>query len=520
MEDLRFDNVLLRELPGDPETGPRLRQVPGAAWSRVMPTPVPAPRLVAHSPEMTAALGFSDADVASPEFAALFSGSALLPGMDPFASNYGGHQFGHWAGQLGDGRAITLGEAITATGDRWELQLKGAGKTPYSRMGDGRAVLRSSIREFVCSEAMHHLGVPTTRALSLVTTGDMIERDMFYDGNPRDEPGAVVCRAAPSFLRFGSFELPSSRGETGLLQRLVDVCIRRDFPELESEGEALYAEWFTTVCERTAVLVAHWMRVGFVHGVLNTDNMSILGLTIDYGPYGWIEDFDPDWTPNTTDARGRRYRFGWQPRIAHWNLSRLAQALSPLFADAAPLQAGLDRYAQAFTAANGGMNARKLGFAEWQGEQDDQLLADLHTLMAEAEVDMTLFFRALSGWEPGTDSLAGLEHAFYDRGKLEANQAGLVDWLQRYAARLAGDPLTPDGRRGRMDAANPVYVPRNWLLQQAIDRAEQGDDAGVRELMEVLRRPYEVQPGKGAYAVKRPEWARERAGCSMLSCSS
>ncbi|MGY0632855.1 protein adenylyltransferase SelO [Luteimonas sp. A478] len=519
MRELRFDNVFLRELPGDPETGPRLRQVPGAAWSRVEPTPVRAPRLLAHSREMTAALGFSDADVVSPEFAAVFSGNALLPGMDPFASNYGGHQFGHWAGQLGDGRAITLGEAVTAAGVRWELQLKGAGKTPYSRMGDGRAVLRSSLREFVCSEAMHHLGVPTTRALSLVTTGEMIERDMFYDGNPRDEPGAVVCRAAPSFLRFGSFELPYSRGETGLLQRLVEVCIRRDFPELEGEGEALYGEWFTTICERTAILVAHWMRVGFVHGVLNTDNMSILGLTIDYGPYGWVEDFDPDWTPNTTDARGRRYRFGWQPRIAHWNLSRLAQALSPLFAEVAPLQAGLDRYAEAFTAAHSGMNARKLGFAEWQGEQDDQLLAELHALMTEAEVDMTLFFRALSGLESDA-SLQGLEHAFYDRGKLEANRAGFADWLQRYAARSARDPLSSDQRRQRMDAANPVYVPRNWLLQQAIDRAEQGDDAGVHELMEVLRRPYEVQPGRDTYAVRRPEWARERAGCSMLSCSS
>ncbi|MBG3852707.1 YdiU family protein, partial [Xanthomonas hortorum pv. carotae] len=231
-------------------------------------------------------------------------------GMQPWAVNYGGHQFGHWAGQLGDGRAISLGEAIGVDGGRYELQLKGAGPTPYSRGADGRAVLRSSIREFLCSEAMHHLGVPTTRALSLVTTGDAVVRDMFYDGRPQREPGAIVCRVAPSFIRFGNFELPSARGDSALLRQWADFTIARDFPELKGAGENLYAAWFAQVCERTAVMVAHWMRVGFVHGVMNTDNMSILGLTIDYGPYGWVDDYDPDWTPNTTDAQGRRYRFG------------------------------------------------------------------------------------------------------------------------------------------------------------------------------------------------------------------
>ena len=240
----------------------------------------------------------------------------------------GGHQFGHWAGQLGDGRAISLGEAVLADGQRRELQLKGAGPTPYSRSADGRAVLRSSIREFLCSEAMHHLGIPTTRALSLVGTGEGVVRDMFYDGHPEVEPGAIVCRVAPSFLRFGHFELPSQRGDTSLLQALADFCIARDFPHLRGRGEPLYADWFAEVCERTARLVAGWMRVGFVHGVLNTDNMSILGLAIDYGPYGWIDAYDPDWTPNTTDATGRRYRFGWQPRVANWNLGQLARALA------------------------------------------------------------------------------------------------------------------------------------------------------------------------------------------------
>ena len=317
--------------PAIPTLSPGIRQV-AAAWSRVRPTPVAAPRLIAHSREMAETLGFSEADVASPEFAQVFGGNALLPGMDPFAVNYGGHQFGHWAGQLGDGRAITLGETLDAQGRRWELQLKGAGPTPYSRSADGRAVLRSSIREFLCSEAMHHLGVPTTRALSLVATGEPVVRDMFYDGHPKAEPGAIVCRVAPSFLRFGNFELPYARGDLDLLRTLADVLHRARFPGTRgARAKRCTATGSRTVCERTAILMAHWMRVGFVHGVMNTDNMSILGLTIDYGPYGWIDDFDPDWTPNTTDAGGKRYRFGWQPKIAYWNLTRLAHAMSPLF---------------------------------------------------------------------------------------------------------------------------------------------------------------------------------------------
>jgi uncharacterized protein YdiU (UPF0061 family) len=289
----RFDNSFLRQLPGDPDTRIFPRQVQAAAWSAVDPSPVEAPRLLAHSREIAAELGFSELDIASPDFARVFSGNALLPGMQPFATNYGGHQFGHWAGQLGDGRAISLGEVVLAGGDRRELQLKGAGPTPYSRSADGRAVLRSSIREFLCSEAMHHLGIRTTRALSLVATGDDVVRDMFYDGHARPEPGAVVCRVAPSFLRFGHFELPARRGDVALLRQLADFCITRDFPHITSTGDGKYADWFGEVCERTARLVAEWMRVGFVHGVLNTDNMSIIGLTIDYGPYGSIQPYGP-----------------------------------------------------------------------------------------------------------------------------------------------------------------------------------------------------------------------------------
>jgi len=523
MHNLRFDNAFVRELPGDPEQDNRARQVQGALYTRVAPTAVAAPRLLAYSLEVAALLDIDAETVATPRFAEIFGGNAVLADMQPYAANYGGHQFGHWAGQLGDGRAITLGEIINAAGQRWELQLKGAGPTPYSRRADGRAVLRSSVREFLCSEAMHHLGVPTTRALSLVVTGEAVMRDMFYDGNAKPEPGAIVCRVAPSFIRFGNFELPAARGDVALLQRLVDFTVRRDFPELLDGGgvvdDAVRAAWFAEVCVRSARMVAEWMRVGFVHGVMNTDNMSILGLTLDYGPYGWIDNFDLDWTPNTTDAEGRRYRFGNQPEIVYWNLGRLANALAPLFVDHDALHAGLQAYIDAFDAADRRNNAAKLGLGTCL-DADIELIESLYVLLQRAEVDMTLFFRALSDINLAAPSLAPVAHAFYDDAKRRHAEADFIAWLTRYAARVHHDDLPPSTRRARMRAANPRYVLRNYLAQQAIDRAEQGDAAGIDELLEVLRRPYQDQPGRDQFAQRRPDWARNRAGCSMLSCSS
>lgn len=516
---LHFDNRFVRELPADLQKGPGTRQVQAAAYSVANPTPVSRPQLLAYSPEVAGLIGLEEADIRSAEFLDAFSGNGLLPGMETYAANYGGHQFGHWAGQLGDGRAIALGEVLSEDGQRWELQLKGAGPTPYSRHADGRAVLRSSLREFVCSEAMHHLGVPTTRALSLIATGDDVVRDMFYNGDAKPEPGAIVCRVSPSFLRFGNFELPASRGDTQLLRQLADFCIDRDFPHLKDRGENRIGDWFVEVCERTAVMVAHWMRIGFVHGVMNTDNMSILGLTIDYGPYGWLENFDPEWTPNTTDAEGRRYAYGRQPQIAQWNLNRLAGAISSLLPDHEVLRSGLNHYAEVFNAEHREMNAGKLGLLH-ADEEDGTLVQTLFGLMHKIQIDMTLFFRQLADIDLQSLSLEPFASSFYDRELAGKHGHELLDWLQRYAARIIPQNETQAIRRDRMNGANPIYVPRNWLAQQAIDAAEQGDISELHELMQVLRNPYQLQAGRERFALPRPEWARNRAGCSMLSCSS
>jgi uncharacterized protein YdiU (UPF0061 family) len=331
---------------------------------------------------------------------------------------------------------------------------------------------------------------------------------------------------APSFIRFGNFELPASRDDVPLLRQLVDFTIRRDFPALVPGGDPgtplpdeVRARWFAEVCTRTAAMVAHWMRVGFVHGVMNTDNMSILGLTIDYGPYGWIDDFDFDWTPNTTDAEGRRYRFGQQPQIAYWNLTRLAAALSPLFPSLTPLQDGLQRYADAYVADDRTHIAGKLGLRACE-DDDVGLMHELQRLLQQGEVDMTLFFRALAGLDPAAPSLAPFDEAFYTAERRAAVEAALLHWLQRYGARVARDARPAAERRLLMDAVNPRYVLLNYLAQQAIDRAERGDDAAVEELLDVLRRPYDDQPGREAFAQRRPDWARSKPGCSMLSCSS
>ncbi len=529
LDALVFDNRFVRELPGDDTDDGRRRQVHGAAYSRVSPTPTAGPTTLAWSSEVADVLGLSPELCSGADFAAVFSGNRIPVGADPFAMAYGGHQFGNWAGQLGDGRAIAIGEVIDRNGQHQTLQLKGPGPTPYSRTADGRAVLRSSIREFLCSEAMFHLGVPTTRALSLVSTGDQVMRDMLYDGNPAYEPGAIVCRVAPSFVRFGNFQLPASRGDIELLRSLVEFTLRNDFPHvwsLDCSFDDKVGVFFEEVSERSALLVAHWMRVGFVHGVLNTDNMSILGLTIDFGPYGWLEDFDPGWTPNTTDASMKRYRFGAQPQIVHWNLVQLANALVPLVGSPASLQAAVDRYPDVFGAHHRRMTAERLGWAAHRGETDDTLVQVLYGLFARSETDQVVFFRDLAGvpTEPSaTDDalLAPLDDAWYRPSEIVGGmRADLLSWLRAWGARAIDGGLSHDARRSAMNAANPRYVLRNYLAQEIIDAAEAGDPAPITEMLEVLRHPYTDQPGRERFSSKRPEWARTKVGCSMLSCSS
>lgn len=508
LTEASFENRFVRELPGDrvPDNVPR--QVRNACYTRVAPTPVAAPRLLAWSDPLATFLG-----LARPSAQALgvLAGNAVLPGMEPYAARYAGHQFGNWAGQLGDGRAITLAELIATDGSRQELQLKGAGLTPYSRTADGRAVLRSSLREFACSEAMHHLGVPTTRALSLVGTGEAVIRDMFYDGNPRPEPGAVVCRVARSFVRFGNFQILAAHDEHDGLKRLADYVIREQFAGLS------YAAWFSEICRRTALLMVDWMRLGFVHGVMNTDNMSILGLTVDYGPYGWLEGYDPLWTPNTTDAHGRRYCYCSQPHIAQWNLARLAEALLPLVPREA-LEEGLALYAETFSEAWPRALAQKLGLASLDRPGDDELVKELFEALSEAETDYTIFFRRLADVPlEGGDPLAVLRPGLYDE---QSPRPRLSAWLGRYASRVRDEGIALASRKERMNRANPKYVFRNYLAQQAIDALEAGDPAPLERLMRVLEHPYDEQPEHETFAARRPEWARHKPGCSALSCSS
>ena len=524
---LRFDNTFIAAMPADPIADNYRRQVTDACYSLVAPTPVPDPRVLAWSEEVAELLGIERSVFGDKALAAVLSGNAIWPGMAPFAACYGGHQFGNWAGQLGDGRAISLGELVNERGERWELQLKGAGPTPYSRMGDGRAVMRSSVREFLCSEAMFHLGVPTTRALSLVGTGEAVIRDMFYDGNAKPEPGAVVCRVAPTFLRFGNFQVLAWRRNEELLQQLVDYTIDTHFPDLASlpSGRDRTVQWLAEVARRTAEMVAHWMRVGFVHGVMNTDNMSVLGLTIDYGPYGWLDDFDPGWSPNTTDAHGRRYRYGQQPMIAGWNLARFAEALLPLVGEVQPLQEVLSAYGEQFGAFELAMFGAKLGI-EKPEKSDQKRIADLLEVLQLAETDMTLFFRGLADVPTDPDAtpeklLAPLQPAYYRPEQVTAEvKDKTLAWLQRWQARLAEEGGDEVARRARMNAANPLYVLRNYTAQLAIDEADNGDGGEVERTLDVMRRPCTEQEGAQRYAEKRPEWARTRPGCSMLSCSS
>ncbi len=516
MSILRVESTFTEQLPGQAQLDPKRRQTPKSCWAAVTPQTFAKPSLLAYSSSLYEALGGAAILGEGDAFLSLVSGQAPLADIQPYAMNYGGHQFGHWAGQLGDGRAINLGE-VASKQQRYTLQIKGAGETPYSRSGDGLAVLRSSIREFLCSEAMHYLGVPTTRALSLVRSGEQVMRDMFYDGRPELEPGAIVCRVAPSFIRFGNFQIHAARHEESVLKRLLDYTLATHFPQFEPDAKG-YLKWLEWLRDHTIELIVHWMRVGFVHGVMNTDNLSIHGLTIDYGPYGWLDAYEPDWTPNTTDAGQKRYRFENQPYIAHWNFVQLAQAVYPLIGELEPLQVIVDEFPTRYQAAYRQMMLKKLGLEPSQGEradeQDDALIQQWLATLLQNQADYTLIHRALARWDGDMATVqAQFAECFYHDA---------VDWpgfcavLELYAQRATFIAE----KTQRMNQVNPCFILRNFLAQEAIEQAQAGDDSGVLALFEALKSPYQETEANAPFIRKRPDWAKTKAGCSMLSCSS
>jgi len=512
-----YKNDFVQTFDGDDSGDLQPRQTPGVLYSKAVPTPVKQPRLLAWSDELARELGI--AKPADQKEIDILGGNLVTASMYPYAACYAGHQFGHWAGQLGDGRAITLGEWPTQEGKSWELQLKGAGPTPYSRRADGRAVLRSSVREYLMSEAMHYLGVPTTRALSLVSTGDQVLRDMFYNGNAAYEPGAIVMRVAPSFLRFGNFEILAARKEIDNLRKLVDWTIERYYPHLQDTADKVLA-FFKEVVERTAALMVEWLRVGFVHGVMNTDNMSILGLTIDYGPFSFVDEYDPNFTPNTTDLPGRRYAFGKQHEIAYWNLGCLAGALASLFPDTAQLVAALETYGEVFYKKYYVMMGNKLGLDAVRPE-DVKLFAQFEETLTALKPDMTIFYQLLidlpldvASEQEVVDHFA---QSFYHELKVE-ERGTLVALIAAYLERLNTNSIQRQQSQQRMRETNPRFILRNYLLHQAIEELERGQQQLFTKLQEAIKDPYSKSFDE--FFVKRPAWASKKAGCSMLSCSS
>ncbi|MBA6153536.1 protein adenylyltransferase SelO [Gelidibacter maritimus] len=518
---LNIKDKFTAQLPADSNLENTRRQVTEACFSYVTPKPTSKPQLLHVSPDMLTKLGLSEADAKSEAFLKVMTGNKVLENTTPYAMCYGGHQFGNWAGQLGDGRAINLFE-VEHEGQNWVVQLKGAGETPYSRSGDGLAVLRSSIREYLCSEAMHYLGVPTTRALSLALTGDQVLRDVLYNGNPAYEKGAIVSRLSPSFLRFGSYEIFAARQDHKNLKVLLDFTINQHFSHLGEPSKDTYLQFFAEVSERTLDMIIHWQRVGFVHGVLNTDNMSILGLTIDYGPYGWLEGFDFGWTPNTTDRQNKRYRYGNQPNMGLWNLYQLANTLFPLIEDAKAMEAILKKYTTDFESQSLKMMRSKLGL-RIESESDALLMQDLEDLLQITETDMTMFFRNLSDFkrDRASEGLTIINEAFYVPEELsDTIRQQWHAWFNRYGERLQTETLSDSQRKTQMNAVNPKYVLRNYMAQLVIDKAEQEDYSLIDELFQMLKKPYEEQPEYQKWFAKRPEWARHKVGSSMLSCSS
>ncbi|ANO48230.1 hypothetical protein Pf1_02776 [Flavobacterium columnare] len=515
-------NKFTKELPADSINENTVRKVFESVFSFVTPTPPKKPHLIHANIGFANELGLSVSDVKSDDFLSFFSGKKIYPETNPFSMCYGGHQFGVWAGQLGDGRAINLFE-IENNNKKYTLQLKGAGKTPYSRNADGLAVLRSSIREYLCAEAMNSLGIPTTRSLSIITTGNDVLRDVLYNGNPAYEKGAIVCRVAPSFIRFGNFELFAARNDLKNLQLLTDFTIKHYFPEIKTTGKEAYIAFFQTVAQLTRKLITNWQQVGFVHGVMNTDNMSIHGITIDYGPYGWLDDFNPNWTPNTTDAHQHRYAFGNQPQISLWNLYQLANALYPLINQTEELEKILHEYEDEYENDYMNIMRKKLGLTQAHST-DRELIYQLINSLQLQETDYTIFFRLLgnvSKEKTKENAFETIQSSFYEIPNKNPEFEHLWSvWFQNYLNRINLEPLSDEERKEKMNLVNPKYILRNYMAQLAIEKAELEDYTLLEELYQVIQKPYEEQPEYEKWFTKRPDWAKEKIGCSQLSCSS
>ncbi len=487
LDELQFDNTYAR--------------LPAHFYARVAPTPLERePHLVSFNEAAAALIDLDPAEAHTPAFVEYFSGQKTLPGAEPLAMLYAGHQFGSYVPQLGDGRALLLGEVRNARGEKWDLHLKGGGATPFGRGFDGRAVLRSTIREYLCSEAMHALGIPTTRALCIIGSREPVRRETI-------ETAATLLRLAPTHVRFGSFEVFHYRGQHEQVRELADYVIAQHFAEL-SDAPDKYENFLAAVVARTAHLVAQWQAVGFAHGVLNTDNMSVLGLTLDYGPFGFMDDFDFGFVCNHTDQAGR-YAFNQQPAVALWNLSCLAQALSALVPREQAV-AMLDQFQPAFAAHYGALMRHKLGLVEVRVEDADLLLQLLDILNANA-VDYTNFFRRLNDFNCAPDARNdNLRDIFIE-------PAAFDGWAARYRVRLALEQSDRAERKQRMDAFNPKYVLRNYLAQGAIAAAvEHGDYTEIERLLALLNRPYEEQPDMASYTEPPPDWGKRL----VVSCSS
>lgn len=482
-ESLRFDN--------------RFRQLPDAFFTPIQPTPLTNPRVAVWSPGAAELLELDPAEFQRADAAALLSGQHLLPGMEPLAMVYGGHQFGVWNPGLGDGRGLLMGEVLTGSGERWDWHLKGAGQTPYSRFGDGRAVLRSCIREYLCSEAMHHLGIPTSRALCVLDSDTPVARE-------RLERGALLIRLAPSHVRFGHFEYFFYRNQHTELRQLLDYVIQQHWPEF-ADHPSPAASVLHEVVRRTAKLMADWQLIGFAHGVMNTDNFSLLGITFDYGPYGFLDDYDPAYVCNHSDTEGR-YAFNRQLNIGLWNLNALAHALSP-FIELTEIRAALANYQDLVVEHWAAGLRAKLGLATERPE-DRMLAHELLEMLAANHVDYTIFFRRLCDFVPNQPNPA-LRDLFLDRDAFDA-------WTQQYSLRLTMEHSDQATRSAQMKSVNPKYILRNYLAQIAIQKAEAGDYSEVEKLQRLLTRPYDEQPEFEAYAGFPPDWGKKLE----ISCSS